>query len=510
MLTHARHCNNIRSANVLSMVGLRRCRRCCSSGGVSYLLLASAAAVSPEGTAALIFQPTPTPNAQQSRILLGTMHSCSLLGAPSSRIASKQRRFATSYGSPRVLEAGAREVDPATATPARMSRGCWEYEKVCTYPPLSKHTSRAPLMSLPQALCLLDPKRFPSSSQAHKAVNHRTILVTRASAVNRMKGESKSDTGDHAFTTTATTTTIGKTSTQLQEGDVISVRRRLANASCYPQSATKYCDPPPEVIARSLLSIEILYKDDCIAVVNKPESLDTIGEKRRDLKSVLPFILRPPANTVLAGAAPLRLPLPVHRLDRATSGCVLVAKTKCAMSQCSQMFASREGIQKSYVAIVCGVPELVNDSASKSDKVVEIEGEEFSTVDYPIEGKDAVTLWRTVATYSSDHWGTISLVHLIPKTGRNHQLRRHLRYCLGSPIVGDAKYGGRVWSKAEERLETDMGMFLCSNSLSFDCGNSGVSSTDGHCKDQRSLCVQIPLPEKFYSIMGSSIENVEI
>ena len=409
-----------------------------------------------------------------------------------------------------MLEADAPEVGAVTAT-CGMSRGCWEYEIVCTYPPLNlKQTSKVSETLLPKALCQLDPKRFPSSSQAHRAVNHRTILITRASAVNdnHLKGKSKLDTEDHACRTIGTTS-IGETSTQLQEWDVISVRRRLDSASCYPQSATKYCDPPPEVVSRSMLPIEILYEDDCIAVVNKPEALDTIGEKRRDLQSMLPFILRPPANAGMDGAAPLRLPRPVHRLDRATSGCVLVAKTKESMRQYSQMFDSREGIQKSYVAIVFGVPKLVNDSASKSDDVVCIEGKEFSTVDYPIEGKDAVTLWRTVATNLSDQWGTISLVYLMPKTGRNHQLRRHLRYCLGSPIVGDAKYGGRFFSKAEKRLEKDIGMFLCSNYLSFESKSSGANSTDDHCKE-RNFCVQIPLPEKFYSMMGSSIENVEI
>lgn len=483
----------------LSMDGLRR-YRCCSSGGVSYLLLASGSIS--RGTAALTFQP---PHAQQSS---RTTHS--LFGAPGTTSSRHdRRRFVTSY-SPRMLEADAPEVGAVTATHG-MSSGCWEYEIVCTYPPLNlKQTSKVSETLLPKALCQLDPKRFPSSSQAHKAVNHRTILITRASAVNdnHLKGKSKLDTGEQACRNIGTTS-LGETSTQLQEWDVISVRRRLDSASCYPQSATKYCDPPPEVISRSLLPIEILYEDDCIAVVNKPEALDTIGEKRRDLQSMLPFILRPPANAVIDGAASLRLPRPVHRLDRATSGCVLVAKTKGSMSHYSQMFASREGIQKSYVAIVFGVPKLVNDSASKSDSVVHVGGKEFSTVDYPIEGKDAVTLWRTVATYLSDQWGTISLVHLIPKTGRNHQLRRHLRYCLGSPIVGDAKYGGRICSKAEKKLETDMGMFLCSNSLSFECESSGASGTDGHCKE-RNFCVQTPLPEKFYSIMGCSIENVEV
>jgi len=166
------------------------------------------------------------------------------------------------------------------------------------------------------------------------------------------------------------------------------------------------------------------------------------------------------------------------------------------------MFATRDGMQKSYMAIVLGVPKLVDDSASYSEEVVHVDGKAFFTVDYPIEGKDAVTLWRTVATCSSDPWGTISLVHLIPKTGRNHQIRRHLKYCLGSVIVGDAKYGGIVHSKAAkmEQLEAgndDKGMFLCSNALSFE----GMHNADNHGEDRR-VSVQTPLPEKFHAILG--------
>jgi len=376
----------------------------------------------------------------------------------------------------------------------------WQYEIVCTYPPLNRRVS----LPLPKALCQLDPERFPSTSQARKAVNHRTILITRS------KCTTYSNDNELGTAISGRNNIIGETNAVLQDCDVVSVRRRLDSATCYPQRATQHCDPPFEVISRSRSPIEVLYEDDCIAVVNKPESLDTIGEKRKDLQSMLPFILRPPTTTAHFGAGrnarssavtPLMLPRPVHRLDRATSGCVLVAKTKEAMSRYSQMFATRCGMQKSYMAIVLGVPKLVDVSASYSDEVVHVEGKAFFTVDYPIEGKDAVTLWRTVATCSSDPWGTISLVHLIPKTGRNHQIRRHLRYCLGSAIVGDAKYGGAVHSRAAkmEQLEArnDKGMFLCSNALSFE----GTHNTDDHGEERR-ISVQTPLPEKFSAILG--------
>ena len=377
----------------------------------------------------------------------------------------------------------------------------WQYEIVCTYPSLDRRVS----LPLPKALCQLDPERFPSTSQARKAVKHRTILITRS------KCAIYSNNNELDTAISGRNSIIGETNAVLQDCDVVSVRRRLDSATCYPQRATQYCDPPFEIISRFHSPIEVLYEDNCIAVVNKPESLDTIGEKRKDLQSMLPFILRPPTTTAHFGTGrnagssaitPLMLPRPVHRLDRATSGCVLVAKTKEAMSRYSQMFATRDGMQKSYMAIVLGVPKLVDDSASYSDEVVHVEGKAFFAVDYPIEGKDAVTLWRTVATCSSDPWGTISLVHLIPKTGRNHQIRRHLRYCLGSAIVGDAKYGGTVHSRAEkmEQLEAgndDKGVFLCSNALSFE----GMHNADNHGEDRR-VSVQTPLPEKFHAILG--------
>lgn len=371
----------------------------------------------------------------------------------------------------------------------------WQYEIVCTYPPLNRRVS----LPLPKALCQLDPERFPSTSQARKAVNHRTILITRS------KCTTYSDNNELGTAISGRNNIIGETNAALQYCDVVSVRRRLDSAACYPQRATQYCDPPFEVISRFHSPIEVLYEDDCIAVVNKPESLDTIGEKRKDLQSMLPFILCPPTTTTAhfgtgrnassSAITPLMLPRPVHRLDRATSGCVLVAKTKEAMSRYSQMFATRDGMRKSYMAIVLGVPKLVDDSASYSDEVVHVEGKAFFTVDYPIEGKDAVTLWRTVATCSSDPWGTISLVHLIPKTGRNHQIRRHLRYCLGSAIVGDAKYGGTTVRSRAAR--NDKGMFLCSNALSFE----GTHNTDNH-GEKRRVSVQTLLPEKFHALLG--------
>jgi len=181
----------------------------------------------------------------------------------------------------------------------------------------------------------------------------------------------------------------------------------------------------------------------------------------------------------------------VLRLDRKTSGCVLVAKSKNAMRQFSHLFASRQ-VQKSYLAITFGIPSLDNN-----DSVTAIDGKDYNVIDYPIDGKDAVTLWRVVLTITTPTYGKLSLLHCLPKTGRNHQIRRHLSYCLQAPIVGDNKYdGGGDLAKETRKL----GLFLCSNHIEF-----------LHLLDKSNVIgVEIPLPDKFYILLGLNRKDVLI
>ena len=275
-------------------------------------------------------------------------------------------------------------------------------------------------------------------------------------------------------------------------GDVIAIRSRLDNGF-YPQSCTKYVDPPK--IIKDFLVVEnnpVLFEDEHIAIVNKPGGLDCIGEKRNDLQSILPFVLRPPENMISGNnpSSQCYLPRPVHRLDRKTSGCVLVAKSKNAMRQFSHLFASRQ-VQKSYCAVTFGIPTGFDENNSTI-----INGKEYNIIDYPIDGKDAVTLWRIVQTVTSQEYGNLTLLHCLPKTGRNHQIRRHLSYCLDAPIVGDNKYdGGGSLAKNSRKL----GMFLCSNRMEFT-----------HAINNSNVSVEISLPDKFAALLGIDRKEVEI
>lgn len=338
-------------------------------------------------------------------------------------------------------------------------------------------------------LCKMDPNTFPSPSQSRKAIEYGRLLVLRADDYCLPTSTSGGFSLDLQIRDVGI---VANSSMTLYDGDVIAIRSRLDNG-LYPQSYTKYVDPPMNI--EEFMAVKnnpVMFEDDYIAIVNKPAGLDCIGEKRLDLQSILPFVLRPPSEKMIPKNNPTKqcyLPRPVHRIDRKTSGCVLVAKSKNAMRQFSHLFATRQ-VQKSYCAITFGEPTPFD-----KNNTVAIDGKDYDIIDYPIDGKDAVTLWREVLSVTTQAYGKLSLLHCLPKTGRNHQIRRHLSYCLKVPIAGDNKYdGGGELTKKTRKL----GMFLCSNRIEF------LHPMDKVCR------VEMPLPDTFYALLGLDRNEVVI
>jgi tRNA pseudouridine32 synthase/23S rRNA pseudouridine746 synthase len=129
-----------------------------------------------------------------------------------------------------------------------------------------------------------------------------------------------------------------------------------------------------------------------------------------------------------------RPPLPVHRLDRDTSGCLLLARNPKAHKRFQRAFEDRR-VAKTYIAILDGVPEA-------EEGVIDMPLNKVSTAEegwrmVPDEqGKTAVSRWRTVAVKDGR-----AAVLFSPETGRTHQLRVHAAEGLGIPISGDPVYG---------------------------------------------------------------------
>jgi len=189
--------------------------------------------------------------------------------------------------------------------------------------------------------------------------------------------------------------------------------------------------PPPAEALPENIPLEILFEDDDLIVVNKPAGMVThpaYGNYTGTLVNALLYH----CGTLRAGGDPVR-PGIVHRLDKDTSGVMVVAKNDTAHAKLARQFALRT-IRREYRAVVWG--KFVNSSGlieaglgrSKSDrkKMAVVEG-----------GKSAATEYTVL-----EQFPRVALVRLKLRTGRTHQIRVHLAH-INHPVFGDPTYNGR-------------------------------------------------------------------
>lgn len=129
-----------------------------------------------------------------------------------------------------------------------------------------------------------------------------------------------------------------------------------------------------------------------------------------------------------------RWPLPVHRLDRDTSGCLLLARNPKAHKRFAAAFEAGT-VEKRYVAIVNGIPAEDSGTIELALKKVSSEAQGWRMIPAKA-GKNAITHWRKVAEKDGR-----ALIAFSPQTGRTHQIRVHALHGLGFGIVGDPVYG---------------------------------------------------------------------
>lgn len=201
---------------------------------------------------------------------------------------------------------------------------------------------------------------------------------------------------------------------------------------------------PPKIYQ---LDLPVIYEDDQLAVIHKPAGIVVSGNQFHTIQNALLHNL-----TVSKAVDAFQLPRPVHRLDHATSGLLLIAKTTAASIHLSQQFKNKT-IQKRYQAIVIG--QLT---------------EPTGFINQPIEQKAAMTKYEVIQTVPSLKTGHLSLLNLSPLTGRTHQLRIHLAD-LGHPILGDKLYHGAM------PLLKGKGLFLSALELTFEHPISGKIMT---------------------------------
>lgn len=175
------------------------------------------------------------------------------------------------------------------------------------------------------------------------------------------------------------------------------------------------------------VDLPILYEDDDVIVVNKPSGLLTHAKGGLSDESTVAEIIRPKTSF----ATDTDRPGIVHRLDRDTSGLLIIAKNPESAAHLQRQFAERTA-KKTYIAITDGKPKL---NAAKIDLPIGRNPSAPSTFRIDPNGKPAQTTYHVLAENDAQ-----SLVELKPTTGRTHQLRVHLAH-LNTPILGDRVYG---------------------------------------------------------------------
>jgi 23S rRNA pseudouridine1911/1915/1917 synthase len=190
---------------------------------------------------------------------------------------------------------------------------------------------------------------------------------------------------------------------------------------------------PPAGARAEQIPLEILHEDGDLLVVNKPAGMVVhIGAGHED--GTLVNALLHHAGTLSSGSEEHR-PGIVHRLDKETSGCIVVAKNDATHAALSAQFADRL-VKKTYMAVVRGIPRHRKGIIDQPIGRHPVQRQKM-TLRRPPSGREAITEYEVIS--SREGW---SLVACMPRTGRTHQIRVHLTH-LGHPIAGDPLYGRR-------------------------------------------------------------------
>lgn len=227
--------------------------------------------------------------------------------------------------------------------------------------------------------------------------------------------------------------------------------------------------PEPETInvEPENINIDIVYEDDDVIVVNKPQGMvvhPSPGHPNHTLVNAL--LYHSPLSTINGTYRPGI----VHRIDKDTSGLLMVAKNNYAHESLSKQLKDKSNIRE-YIALVHGnIKEnsgVINAPIGRSKK----DRKKQAVVD---DGKNAVTHFKVLERFGGEY----TLVSCVLETGRTHQIRVHMKY-IGYPLAGDPLYGPKNTLKGN-------GQFLHAKKLGF-----------VHPKTSEQMIFEKPLPEIF-------------
>jgi 23S rRNA pseudouridine1911/1915/1917 synthase len=263
--------------------------------------------------------------------------------------------------------------------------------------------------------------------------------------------------------------------------------------------------PPHAPTLRAIpeeIALDIVYEDDDLAIINKPAGMMVHAgagatEDARNRGTLVNALLHHFKKLSSVGGE-LR-PGIVHRLDRATSGLMVVAKNDESHRRLAKQFSGRE-VHKTYIALVHGWPK--QDRGTIQSAISRHSQRRTRMTTRGFGGREAVTHYVVQRKIDSPY-GKFALVELKIETGRTHQIRVHMS-SLGHPVVGDALYGapGELRSQSNKRRAAGMPATLA---LDRNFLHSAVLEL-AHPRTKELLKFSRPLPEDLENLLDS-LEN---
>lgn len=222
---------------------------------------------------------------------------------------------------------------------------------------------------------------------------------------------------------------------------------------------------PPLRAAPEEIPLDVLYEDEDLVVVNKPSGM-VVHAGAGAVRGTLVNALLHHFGTLSTVGGNLR-PGIVHRLDRGTSGAMVVARNDVAHRVLAEQFRSRQ-VSKTYIALLHG--RMPRDAGSIARPIVRDPQRRTSMTARLGRGRAAHTDWRVLLRL-----GNFTLVEAEPRTGRTHQIRAHFA-AIGHPLVGDTLYGAQHQVHVGKALLSTLGrVFLHAARLSFSHPRTGAT-----------------------------------
>ena len=264
---------------------------------------------------------------------------------------------------------------------------------------------------------------------------------------------------------------------RLIEEEKITVNGKKEKASYKVQNGDKIEieeEPAKEIELKAQdIPVEILYEDDDIIVVNKPKGM-VVHPANGNPDGTLVNAVMAICKDSLSGIGGEIRPGIVHRLDKNTSGAIIIAKNDKAHINLSEQLKNHE-IKKTYIALVRGV---VKENNATINMPIGRSKKDRKKMDIDKNGKEAITHFKVLKRYKD-----CTLLEINIETGRTHQIRVHLSH-IGYPIIGD-----EVYSNGKNKWNIE-GQCLHAKSLDFKHPITG-----------KNMHIEAPIPEYFENII---------